>query len=192
MRLSNLLLFTLTVLPTPLLAAGGHPAARTHARSADDKPDDRIDLFGGFSHADSGDTSLNGWELSASAPFHESIRLAVDVARESGTFATADIRELHLMAGPGLAWRHQKLRPFARLLVGIARDTKDVDTISESHTNPAAALLGGTDYMLSHKWAVRGQVGVWFVHSAALVDGQSGSWDTDLHLSVGAVYRFHR
>ena len=46
--------------------------------------------------------------------------------------------------------------------------------------------------MLSHKWAVRGQVGVWFVHNAALVEGQSGSWDTDLHLSVGAVYRFHR
>jgi hypothetical protein len=187
MRLSPWIL-SLTLLPSAAFAAEGKKpkAAKPHSHKAAEAPareDRRADLFGGVSHAKSGDATVNGPELSVSFPFRRRVRLAVDLAHESGMFGIADYKETSLLVGPGLVWRHGKLLPFARLMVGAVRQSVDVDGFGESASHLGLALAGGTDYRLGHQWAVRGQAGLWFVHG-------DGGWDTNLHLALGAVYRF--
>lgn len=148
--------------------------------------DERPDIFAGFSHVDATDASLNGLELSASFPLQRRLRFAVDLARESGSFGAADLQQTNVMIGPALVWRHRQLRPFARLLLGAVHDRTTVDTaagsVSDSATHLGLALVGGTDYMISRQWGARAQLGLWFVHA-------SGESETDLHFSLGAVYR---
>jgi hypothetical protein len=186
MRFSTWILI-LTVLPSTVGAAEGKKPSAVVRRSAPSagstRSDPRVDAFAGFSHAKSGDATLNGWELSASFPFRNRLRLAVDLARESGSFGGADLQETSLLAGPALAWRHDRLRPFARLLVGAVRHGREVVGLRESSTHLGLALAGGTDYVFSKSWAARGQAGLWFVRGG-------GATDANLHLAIGAVYRF--
>jgi hypothetical protein len=167
-------IFIMMALPSVVFAASRHAAPA--------RDDARVDLFAGFSHAKAGDATVNGGELSASFPFRNRLRIAVDLAHESGTFGAADVGETSLLAGPALAWRHQRLRPFARLMVGAIRERTEAAGLAQSETHLGLALAGGSDYVLSKSWAARVQAGLWFVRGETT--------DTNLHLSIGAVYRF--
>jgi hypothetical protein len=178
---------------SPVIALAAEPSRPAAKRRPSKRPaatapkrDDRPDFFAGYSHVWARDTGLSGIEVAGSFPVGQRWRLALDVARESGSFAGADLRESHFMLGPGRVWRHDRLRPFARLLVGAVHDRSSVDTggavIVDSGTHLGLALAGGTDYMISPRWAIRGQLGLWFVHG-------NGETETDPHLSLGVVYR---
>ncbi len=182
--------FILCLLPAlagasePLAAA---PPARKPERRAPAK--DGPDVSGGFSYLRSGDASLLGGHVSVSAQsFHRSFRLVADLSVHTGSFAGADLSQVTFLVGARHVWHGgRRLRPFGQLLVGGARTKSEFADagLSSSATGWGGAPGAGVDYVLSPRWAVRGQGDVLLLHSA-------GGWDADPRLSVGVVYRFGR
>jgi hypothetical protein len=165
--------------PAPRKAHSSHKAKAAHPAAHESE---RPELFGGYSHAHSGDAGLGGFELSGSLPFRDRVQLEADLGRHSGSFGPADLRQTSLMAGLGTTWPEGDLRPFARALVGVVRSKTEAAGLSESGTHAALSVGGGLAYLLSEHWGARVQLDLVFVHG----DG----WETDPRYAIGAVYRF--
>ncbi len=185
-------LLALSVLSPSIATAASErrsPARKKASTPAATRERGGPELFGGFSYARSGEAGLKGWELSGSLPVRRRLRLGVDLARDSGSFAGADLGQTTLLVGPVMSWQYRKLRPFARFHLGMLRASTKVEIptgeISESDTALAVLLGGGADYPLARRWSARAQAELLFTRSG-------GESDTGPRLALGLVYRFGR
>jgi len=144
------------------------------------------DLFAGYSYTEAGAATLNGVQVSASFGLWKKARLAVELSRHGGSYASADLTQTALLAGPRKVWHSGRLSPFAQVLAGVARATTTVPGgLSDSTTGFGLAPGGGLDYRISRHWGARGQARLFLVRGG-------GTWDKDLGLAIGATYRLGR
>ena len=143
------------------------------------------DVSAAYSYLRAGEANLHGAGASASFHFWRNTRLLADFSFHTGSFAGADLREVIFMGGLRRVFRdEERWQPFVQLVAGGARSTTKVpDVLTSSQTSWGGALGAGTDYRLSPRWALRGQVDYLLLHSGA-------GWDGDPRLSVGLAYRF--
>jgi hypothetical protein len=146
-------------------------------------------VFLGYSYVHAGDAGLHGLRLDASRPLRPAWALVVDVAGHWGSFAGADLGQLELRVGARRSWRVWRLRPYADLGLGLARQTAAADgpggRVSTAHTRFLVGPGAGVDRPLGSRWAVRATFDLLLVRA-------EGEWDADPRLSAGAVYRFGR
>ena len=103
----------------------------------------------------------------------------------------------HFFLGPQFSWRHEKLTPFAHLLLGEKRlDETEKITISSSSLfqgtpfpssfarMDSAVLFGGdVDYAITRKTA-------WRLQADYSPNGFSGRAENNVRASTGIVFRF--
>jgi outer membrane protein with beta-barrel domain len=160
-------------------------SAATRARPAPPGATDP-EVSAAYSYLRAGEANLHGAGASASFHFWRNTRLLADISFHTGSFAGADLREVIFMGGLRRVFREEEQwQPFAQVIAGGARSTSQFDVFETSRTRWGGALGLGTDYRLSDRWALRGQVDYLLLHSGA-------GWDGDPRLSVGIAYRFAR
>src|SRR6185295_13298745 len=105
--------------------------------------------------------------VSASFRIRRGWRLLADLSAHSGSFAGADLKQVNFMAGARRVFRAgRSWQPFGQALLGGAHSTgRFADVLTSSQTAVGGALGAGTDYRLSPRWALRGQVDYLLLHS---------------------------
>jgi hypothetical protein len=166
----------------PALGTAGGGSSRSPSSGA---PDQRPDVFLGYTWTKAGEVGLNGWQLAGGYPVGPSLRAIADLAGHYGSFGGADLSQLTLMGGVRWSWARPRIVPFAEALLGGVRTTTSVPladgSISDSDTDWGTALGGGVDYRLTGRWAAR-------VRFDLLVLRSEGTWGGDPRLSLGIAY----
>lgn len=196
----KLLLVTCAVLSLPL------------SMMAQETP--RAELFGGYSYLRTeGGGGLHGWNASVAANLNKWFGLVVDFSghydSSSQTFSTtfpdgtvitgeSDFkRNAHtFLIGPRFSYReHDRLTPFAHVLVGGTRQHIETDTIirgpveqrfdfSDSNTRFVGSLGGGLDVKLTESIALR------VIQADYQWTRLSGVTQDNARVSTGIVFRF--
>jgi Outer membrane protein beta-barrel domain len=159
------------------------PASHSSAKAKPKEEAESPEIYGGFSHTKSGSTSLNGLELEGGAPWHEHMHLLADLSLHSGSYAGVDLSQRTFLLGLDRTIRFHDLRPFGRVLLGLAHSKASTDTLETSSTGLAFGVGVGATYPITDRVGVRGLVDLLFVHG-------NGEWDTDPRLGIGVAYRF--
>jgi len=146
---------------------------------------DGVEVFGGYTRLKSGSTTLSGVELSVDVPWRRRTRLVADVARQSSSFAGADLSQAVLGLGIQREGRYRRLRPFGRGLLGLAKGTTTIATASDSTVGLMVGIGGGASYPLRQRLAARVQADLLLVRG-------DGRWEGDPRFGLGLAYRFGR
>jgi len=131
--------------------------------------------LGTFETLTNGRTNMKGWNGGAEWIVFPHFGVAVDA---SGYYRSG-ITEYDFLVGPRVSATFGKARPFAQLLVGLARVNENGLT-----ENPlATGAGGGVDYKIFHNfsWRVQGD----YLHTHYLNASQN-----NLRVSTGLVFRF--
>ena len=130
---------------------------------AQDAP--RVEIFGGYSYlrADRGDNgiNLNGWNAAVAGNINKWFGVVGDFSGHYGSIDLAptvklDVNSHLFLAGPRFSCRkHERVTPFAHVLLGGARDEFSAQGLSESSIAFAAAMGGGLDVKVSDRVALR-------------------------------------
>jgi len=158
-------------------------------------------VFFGYSYnrADTGENNrgnLNGWEGSVEGKVFPFVGMVADFSEHYGTlnvpvvvtplFSGSTSVSTHVQSylfGPRVSFSVGKMRPFAHVLIGAARDHEGVSGISYSETDFADAIGGGIDYRLVPFLG-------WRIQGDALQTRFHGSRQNDARISTGLVFRF--
>jgi hypothetical protein len=120
--------------------------------------------------------NMNGWNGSLEGKVFPWVGIVADL---SGQYGKADTSVHSFLFGPRVSVTVGKIRPFANVLFGVARNK----AFSATDTSWATAVGGGVDYHLLPVigWRVQGD----FLRTNAFNDHQS-----DFRLSTGVVLTF--
>jgi opacity protein-like surface antigen len=118
-----------------------------------------------------------------------STRVSGASIRVNGASIKVNNGEYSIMGGPSVVFTHQRVRPFARVLVGGIFDRTSESVGSQSSTSTSSqhfgtALGGGVDISVAKKLSIRGQAD-WLRYWAS--NSQSGNI---FRTSAGVVFRF--
>lgn len=167
----------------------------------------RNDVFlgGNYTRAASGqsldDTNSGGWNISTTHYFSPMWGATLDVQGAyghaplnptSGSSLNPFVSKYIFLAGPQIRWRRrERYSSNIRLLAGVTDSIYDSDTGGVSpaalglYTNATKLAFkpgGAFDYNLSPRVAVR-------VSTGFLLERQSGSFQTDVNVSTGVLFR---
>jgi opacity protein-like surface antigen len=168
---------------------------------------DRVEIFGGYSHAMNdftggtlynSHTSLNrGWNVSANFRLNHFSQLVADyggfyLPSPSGSCLPAgsscSAAAHTLMFGPQLSFR-SKLTPFVHALFGVALARQnDISPLVSNHSF-LMALGGGVEYGLTPHFGVRAQAD-YLQTRFTNQDNQVPFHNSNARISVGAIVRF--
>ena len=180
----------------PLLLMLLLTCVRLHAQVAPTAYDRHLNLWAGMEYSNfqpdyspSDRLSGLGFYLDWSVNNHVAIEGEMRFLHFNGT---AGETQDHYLIGPKLAWQHwDKLKPYAKILVGLGRNNFPYDIGYGKYF--ALAPGGGVDYELSRKWAVRADYEYQFWPAAPAVPGQNNNGMNPNGFSVGIAYRvLHR
>jgi opacity protein-like surface antigen len=124
----------------------------------------RAEVFGGYSYfrANPDDVSLHGWNASVTGYLNDWFGIEGDFSGHYGSpsvfgfdIPVVDLSSHTFMVGPKLAYRSDRVTPFAHFLIGGARAATGSFGVTISDTALAAAVGGGLDINLNDRFAIR-------------------------------------
>jgi hypothetical protein len=151
----------------------------------------RAEVFGGYSYfrANPEGFNLNGWNANVAGNLTHWFGVEGDV---SGHYASPvsgiDINSYTFMGGPKLAYRMDKIVPFAHFLIGASRaGTNEFGDKSSDHAL-AAIIGGGVDLALHKSFAVR-VAQVDYLMTRFDLGGFDDQRQNNFRFSAGLVFR---
>jgi opacity protein-like surface antigen len=170
----------------------------------------KAEVFGGYSffHAGLGpenisDQSANGWNgsftgnvnswLGVTADFSGQYKSVGAMVAASGSSTPQVKVHLHnFLFGPTVSYRSRKATPFARLLLGVSRESASLDNQSDSRSGFAFALGGGMDVQIAKVFSIRvGQVDYVRTHFD-FASHVLPTWQNNVRFASGVVLNLGR
>jgi hypothetical protein len=147
----------------------------------------RAEIFGGYSYfrANPEKVNLNGWNANVSGNLTHYFGIEGDI---SGHYASlsrnVDVNSYTFMAGPKLAYRMERIVPFAHFLIGASRSASESFGVHFSDYALATIIGGGIDIKLDKRFAIRA------AQADYLMTRFNDERQNNFRFSVGLVLRF--
>lgn len=157
--------------------------------SADAQDTPRTEVFGGYAWARDDDRDMNGWDGSITFNLGKWFGVSADVSGLRTSLGNTALCQYAVLAGPRVSVPMGRFTPFGYALAGAFHARSRLEFLSVSNTEgttePAVALGGGVNVMLSGRWAGA-------VKADAAVVRSDGRTDVAPRVFGGVVLRLGR